>query len=60
MAQIWEFRECFNWFDRDNDEKIQGADLPTAVRAMGQYWTFGEVRQLAIGETFMTSLYILY
>lgn len=46
--KIGDFRECFDWFDKDGDGKIQGADLSTAVRVMGQYWTFGELRQLAI------------
>lgn len=42
----WVFRECFAWFDKDGDGYISAIDLPTAVRAVGQYWTFSELKAL--------------
>lgn len=40
------YQECFNWFDKDGDKKIRGIDLPNALRAMGQLWSFNELQEL--------------
>ncbi|XP_053993142.1 calmodulin-beta-like [Hylaeus volcanicus] len=44
----WQFRECFSWFDRDGDGFIGAVDLPAALRAMGQYWSLYELKNLML------------
>jgi Ca2+-binding EF-hand superfamily protein len=50
--QHWQFRECFSWFDRDGDGFIGSMDLPAALRAMGQYWSLYELKNLMKGNVF--------
>lgn len=45
--EVWQFKECFDWFDKDGDGLIRAVEVPVAVRAAGQYWSFGELRDLA-------------
>ena len=44
--QIAEFREVFNWFDKNNDEFINEIELGNAMRALGENPTQSELTEL--------------
>lgn len=44
--QIAEFREVFNWFDKNNDEYINEIELGNAMRALGENPTQAELSEL--------------
>ena len=44
--QIAEFREVFNWFDKNNDEYINEIELGNAMRALGENPTQSELSEI--------------
>merc|ERR1719229_948668 len=44
--QIAEFREVFNWFDKNNDEYINEIELGNAMRALGENPTQQELTDI--------------
>lgn len=44
--QIAEFREVFNWFDKNHDEFINEIELGNAMRALGENPTQAELNEL--------------
>ena len=44
--QIAEFREVFNWFDRNHDEYINEIELGNAMRALGENPTQAELSEI--------------
>eukprot|EP01084_Bolivina_argentea_P043814 80690_1 len=44
--QIAEFREVFNWFDKNHDEFINEVELGNAMRALGENPTDAEITEI--------------